>query len=1395
MTESLQTLQAVIDANEQPVFALDANLRYTAFNRAHAAVMRDLYDAEIAIGGRLTEYQTVEADRESAVANLERVLAGEQVTAMASSGEGGRRRSFEVVCSPQVDGAGEIVGVVVQARDVSEHRQVEAALSQDRTLLAAIVEGTSDAVYVKDNAGRYLLFNAAAERVTGKRVADVLGKDDRFLFPPDEADVVMAGDRAVMDGAESTTYEETVTDATGKRSTFLSTKGPIFDNDGELLGLFGIARDISERRRAEEQVLESQTYLQATLDSAAEGILAVDNSGRVVEANRRFAELWQVPDDLLARKDEEAVLAFVMDQLADPETFLSTVRSLRGSDATDADTLTFRDGRIFERHSSATMQGSVVTGRVWSFDDITERVAAERELRASEERFRIAAETANDVVYEWDLKQRVQWWGKIDEMLGYEPDEFPRTLDGWASAVHPEDLERTMAQIQAHLERGDPYDAEYRVLRKDGVYRWWSARGAAARTPDGMPLRLIGSITDVTERKRAEGALAASEALYRTMGEAVDYGVWATDADGRAVYISPSFCELVGKSFDEIREFGWLDVLVPEQRAEVERLWLHSVATGEPFEHEHHFVAKSGEIRVVLARGKPVRDEYGQVVAWAGINLDITERKRGEAELRETRDYLENLFGYANAPVIVWDPELRVTRFNRAFEELTQRAASEVVGRHLELLFPEDDRRREALAHVTQASAGERWQVVEIPILRADGAVRTVLWNSATIYAADGATPVATIAQGQDITERVAAEQSLRESEDKFKYIFDYSSLGKSITLPTGEIHVNRAFCEMVGYSQVELEHTRWQDITPPEDVELTQRQLDPILSGQSDRVRFVKRYRHKDGSIVWADVATSLRRDEAGEPLYFVTAVRDITEQRLAQESLRTSEERYRELVDHMSSGVVVYEPTPDGMDFLIREFNAAAQHIEQLNRDEVVGRPLTDAFPGVEEFGLLEVLRRVARTGEPEEFPTAFYQDQRLASWRENHIYRLPSGEVVAVYEDVTERVLAEREAAHAKELMERAEEIGHAGGWEYDVAAERVTWTDEVYRIHGLGPDYDPNDAGRDIDFYSPEDAALVAEAFREAVAEGEAYDLEVELDRADGCRIWVRTIGRPVVEDGAVVRVLGNIMDISERRRAEAEVLRLNAELEQRVADRTAQLEAVNKELEAFAYSVSHDLRAPLRHISGYASILATDAADVLDDDGLHCLDTISESVREMGVLIDDLLQFSRVGRAEMTIGPVDMEQVLAEALGPIREEAVDRTIEWSIGPLPSVTGDPALLRQVWANLLGNAVKYSRDRDPARIEVGGSDGATASADGASHEYVFFVRDNGVGFDMQYAHKLFGVFQRLHSSAEFEGTGIGLANVERIVTRHGGRAWAEAEPEKGATFYFALPRPKEN
>jgi PAS domain S-box-containing protein len=283
------------------------------------------------------------------------------------------------------------------------------------------------------------------------------------------------------------------------------------------------------------------------------------------------------------------------------------------------------------------------------------------------------------------------------------------------------------------------------------------------------------------------------------------------------------------------------------------------------------------------------------------------------------------------------------------------------------------------------------------------------------------------------------------------------------------------------------------------------------------------------------------------------------------------------------------------------------------------------------------------------------------------------------------------------------------------------------------------------------------------------------------------VWLLTNAYPIHSGGgALDQVVVTFIDITELIDAQEEVGRLNAELEQRVFDRTAELDSANKELEAFAYSVSHDLRAPLRHISGFSALLAERAGDQLDDKGRHYVDVISTSVRQMGVLIDDLLQFSRTGRAELVIGPVDMRQTLEEALAPLRRETDGRDVEWSIGDLPQVVADRALLRQVWANLVGNAIKYTRASSPARIEIG--------ATGVNGESVFFVRDNGVGFDMQYVHKLFGVFQRLHSDSEFEGSGIGLANVKRIVTRLGGSVWADAEPGRGATFYFSLPDRKE-
>jgi signal transduction histidine kinase len=241
---------------------------------------------------------------------------------------------------------------------------------------------------------------------------------------------------------------------------------------------------------------------------------------------------------------------------------------------------------------------------------------------------------------------------------------------------------------------------------------------------------------------------------------------------------------------------------------------------------------------------------------------------------------------------------------------------------------------------------------------------------------------------------------------------------------------------------------------------------------------------------------------------------------------------------------------------------------------------------------------------------------------------------------------------------------------------------------------------------------------------------------------------------------------------------------NALLHQRVTERTIELEAANQELEAFSFSVSHDLRAPLRHINGYAEILMKEIGDTLDDRSLRHLKTISGTAGQMQQLIDSLLDFSRLARAGVNHSTVDLDFLLQDTIAGLETETANRNIVWKKGPLPSVQGDPFLLKQVFVNLLSNAIKYTRPRDPARIEI-------ECVDEAADEVVISIRDNGVGFDMAYAAKLFGVFQRLHQANEFEGTGIGLANVQRIIARHGGRVWAESVLNEGAKFSFALKK----
>ncbi len=379
--------------------------------------------------------------------------------------------------------------------------------------------------------------------------------------------------------------------------------------------------------------------------------------------------------------------------------------------------------------------------------------------------------------------------------------------------------------------------------------------------------------------------------------------------------------------------------------------------------------------------------------------------------------------------------------------------------------------------------------------------------------------------------------------------------------------------------------------------------------------------------------------------------------------------------------------------------------------------------------------------------------------------------------------EKQKAELELKRSESRLARAQQVAHLGSWEMDLTTGAMHWSDEACRIFELEPRQNNQSIDLLLSYIHPEDLGLVLNKVREA-----------RENLADVSFYYRIICGSGVVKslyaeskfdfsaEGKPAGVYGIVYDVTKIKRAEEEILKLNSELEERVKLRTAELEIANKQLESFTSTVSHDLRSPLQVINGYASILSRKFEENLTDDCKKLLLGIQENTQQMGQLIDDLLNFSKLGRTEPQKKPLDMNEVVLAVISQLKLGNENMKAHFRFSSLAPALGDKALIYQVWMNLLSNAIKYSRKEVNPIIEIGMKE--------MNGEDVYYAKDNGVGFDMRYYDKLFRVFQRLHKQSEFEGTGVGLALVHAIITKHGGKIWAEGKVNQGATFYFTLP-----
>ena len=642
--------------------------------------------------------------------------------------------------------------------------------------------------------------------------------------------------------------------------------------------------------------------------------------------------------------------------------------------------------------------------------------------------------------------------------------------------------------------------------------------------------------------------------------------------------------------------------------------------------------------------------------------------------------------------------------------------------------------------------------------------------------------------EAEERSRRQESDTELRANEERFRMVMEGIKDYAIFMLDrAGAVTFWNAGAQLIyGYTVEEMHGGHFSMLYTDEDAAHGRPQLALKTALGAGRCEEEGPRLRKGGRKFMANVVITALRDAKRHLRGYTVVTRDENGHRRAQQELRRSEALKTAILDTALDAILSIDHNG-----LIQEWNPAAQKIFGYRREQVLGKQVDDliipkALREIYHGGVANYLVHGVGSllGRPIELTLKRSDGSEFRA--EMAISRVPTEDpprCTALIRDITERKKGEAALRESEERYRMlVEDVKDYAIYLLDPEGRVTTWNAGAERIKGYSAE---EIIGKPFaTFFTPEDVQrdMPAQLLKRAEREGQAV-YEGRRVRKNGQRFWIQGIITALRDDNGRLRGFSKVArDVTQQKEAEAKIRLLHEQLEHRVALRTAELQAANRELEAFSYSVSHDLRAPLLHIGGYADILQSEAADKLDETSRKHLEAITEGARQMSRLIDALLDFSRMGRTEMQQDKVLISRLVEEARRELRGEIAGRKIEWTIGELPEARGDPVMLRQVFVNLISNALKYTRGRQPAKIEIGAQTG--------ENETVYFIRDNGVGFDMQYAGKLFGVFQRLHSAREFAGTGIGLANAQRIVQRHGGRIWAEGAVDQGATFYFSLP-----
>ena len=966
-----------------------------------------------------------------------------------------------------------------------------------------------------------------------------------------------------------------------------------------------------------------------------------------------------------------------------------------------------------------------------------------------------------------------------------------------------------------------------------GTPKWFDTVVSPITDTQGKPVMLLVVSRDITEaheqqehirrlnaeletrvHERTAELAAVNDRMRRTLQDAqalydqAPCGYHSVDASGTYVSINRTELEWLGYRRDEvIGKMHFRDHVLPAFVDQIKDRLQRLIRNEKLDAAELGMRRRDGSTFVALLSSTAVVDSEGRFVRTNNTLVDITERKAAEQALQVQRNFLQTITNSVPVQLAFFDPQLICRFANASFARWHNGTPDRLLGLHLsEIVRPEDF--DGSLPLLQAALAGEA-QYVEAPRRFPDGH---------GFYASIEYTPYRSDGQVQglfiqmlDITERKASEDQvqrangqLNEALQQAQTLYNQAPCGYHSLDPQGiYVSINDTELRWLGYRREEVVGIKsFRDFILPSRTALLDDRLQRLMRGE---VLEASEYeiRRRDGTVFHALLSSSAVCDAEGRFLRSNTSVVDISQRKSAEIALRESQ-RFLQTVTNHVPGLIAY------VDAMLRYRFANDEHRDNfgLVPENMLGLHVSECLPPT-VWNECRPLLQGALDGQVQHHEAwrnkadgtpVYISSTYLPDFHEG----LVQGVIVQAI-DITDRKRIEERVSQLNEeletrIKERSLELLESEQRfrlmvdnlrEYcifflDSQGCITDWTDSAQRMEGYSP---TEMLGKHyaILFQQSEPGEAVANAnqmLRMAASRGQ-HELNSWQARKDGSQYWSHSVLIALRDDSGELRGFAKInRDMTDAKRLDDLMRNINDELENRVVERTEQLLAANKDLESFSYSVSHDLRSPLRHISSFVSLLEEHLGDQGDDTTQRYLGTIGNSARHMSQLIDGLLAFSRLGRSAVNVTAVDFAMLVEAVVSQIAHDTGGRVVDWVIAPdLPVVQGDALLLREVWANLLGNAFKYSRPRERARIEIGWSVDPAVG-------YTFYVRDNGVGFDTKYAQKLFGVFQRLHRASDFEGTGIGLALTRRILERHGGSIWAESQQGEGSVFHFSLP-----